>query len=212
MKSITLHSQARESVLVKIPLFLTIGRIFISPIFLILYLKYETLGISLQALPFFLIVLLLISELSDFFDGFLARKFNLVTDLGKILDPMADSIARLTVLLTFTQGVIQLPILLVFLFLYRDAMISTLRTLCALNGFALAARKTGKIKTVMQAVAVFAILILMIPYSWGTMSLHTLQQTSLIIISLTAVYTLYSGIEYIYVNRNYITKSWKKDQ
>lgn len=211
MKSITLHSVIKESVLVKIPLFLTISRIVISPIFLILYLKYEQLGISMRTLPFILLALLLVSELSDFFDGYLARKFNLVTDLGKILDPMADSIARLTVLLTFTQGVIQLPILLVFLFLYRDAMISTLRTLCALNGFALAARKTGKIKTVLQAISVFAIVILMIPYSWGMISLHSLQKTSLMLTAITAIYTLYSGIEYIFVNRNYIIQSWQKD-
>ncbi len=195
----------------KIPLFLTLSRVFISPIFLVLYLKYEALEITLKALPFCLIILLLISELSDFFDGFLARKFNLVTDLGKILDPMADSLVRLTVLLSFTQGIIQLPIVLLFFFLYRDAMVSTLRILCALNGFALAARKTGKVNTVMQAVAVFVILILMMPYSRGMMSLHMLQQISLIIISITAVYTLYSGIEYIYVNRNYIMKSWKED-
>lgn len=100
----------RSYISMKLPLFLTIGRIFISPIFLILYLNYKQLGISLHLLPFILLFLLLSSELSDFLDGYLARKNNNVTELGKILDPMADSITRLTILLTFTQGFIRLPL------------------------------------------------------------------------------------------------------
>lgn len=200
----------RGSFPVKLPLILTIGRIFISPIFLIFYLKYQHLGVTLHALPFVLIFLLGLSELSDFFDGYLARKFNVVTELGKILDPMADSITRLTILLTFTQGFIDLPLLLVFVFVYRDAMISTLRTVCALKGVTLAARTSGKIKAVLQAISIFLILILMIPYAWGSLSLMQLQQISLVIISLAAFYTVYSGAEYIYTNRLYIKQAWEK--
>ena len=163
MRAASKVSIFRGEISLKLPLFLTIGRIFISPVFLIFYLKYQQLGITLRALPFVLLFLLVLSELSDFFDGFLARRFNLVTELGKILDPMADSITRLTILLTFTQGFISLPLLLVFVFVYRDAMISTLRTVCAFRGVTLAARTSGKIKAVLQASSIFAILILMIP-------------------------------------------------
>ncbi|WP_420422214.1 CDP-diacylglycerol--glycerol-3-phosphate 3-phosphatidyltransferase [Simkania sp.] len=211
MKTKVVDSQATEksSFPVKLPLILTIGRIFISPIFLIFYLKYQHLGITLHALPFVLIFLLGLSELSDFFDGYLARKFNVVTELGKILDPMADSITRLTILLTFTQGFIDLPLLLVFVFVYRDAMISTLRTVCALKGVTLAARTSGKIKAVLQALSIFLILILMIPYAWGALSLMQLQQISLFIISAAAFYTVYSGAEYIYTNRLYIKQAWQ---
>ena len=211
MKTKVVDSQATEksSFPVKLPLILTIGRIFISPIFLIFYLKYQHLGITLHALPFVLMFLLGLSELSDFFDGYLARKFNVVTELGKILDPMADSITRLTILLTFTQGFIDLPLLLVFVFVYRDAMISTLRTVCALKGVTLAARTSGKIKAVLQALSIFLILILMIPYAWGALSLMQLQQISLFIISAAAFYTVYSGAEYIYTNRLYIKQAWQ---
>lgn len=189
---------------------LTLFRIVISPLFLVFYLYYESLGIDLVALPYLLIFLLGICELSDFFDGYLARKLNQVTDLGKILDPMADSIARLSVLLTFTQGVIQLPLLLVFIFLYRDAIISTLRTVCALRGVTLAARLSGKIKALIQALAAFMILILMIPYSLGHLSAEYLQMTSFYIVLFAAVYTFASGIEYIYANRQYIKQAWSK--
>jgi CDP-diacylglycerol--glycerol-3-phosphate 3-phosphatidyltransferase len=153
-----------------------------------------------------LLFLLAISELSDAFDGFLARKTNQVTDLGKILDPMADSIARISVFLTFTQGAVNLPLVLVFIFIYRDSVISTLRTICALKGFALAARKSGKIKAVLQAIAAFFVLLLMIPYSRGDMSVETLHLLSVWVVSCVAGYTLYSGIDYIYANRDYIKK------
>ena len=204
-------SMFRGEISMKIPLLLTIGRVFISPVCLIFYLKYQQLGISLHALPFILIVLLTISELSDFFDGFLARRYNLVTELGKILDPMADSITRLTILLTFTQGFVRLPLILVFVFVYRDAMISTLRTVCAFRGVTLAARTSGKIKAVFQAASIFAILLLMIPYAWGGISLLDLQKISLLIVSLAAAYTLFAGGEYIWANRGYIRQAWKNE-
>jgi CDP-diacylglycerol--glycerol-3-phosphate 3-phosphatidyltransferase len=165
------------------------------------------IGISLTLLPYILIILLGISELSDLFDGFFARKKNQVTELGKLLDPMADSIFRLTVFLTFTQGFIQLPLLLVLFFFYRDTIISTLRTLCALRGVALGARLSGKIKAVIQAVVAFLIIILMIPYSLGHLELHSLQKISLISVLIACIYTLYSGVEYIYANRIYIRKA-----
>lgn len=199
MRPFNSQSLIRGAIPLKLPLFLTIGRLFISPIFFIFYLKYEKLGISLHALPFILMFLLAISELSDFFDGFLARKFNLVTELGKILDPMADSITRLTILLTFTQGFINLPLLLVFVFVYRDAMISTLRTVCAMRGVTLAARTSGKIKAVIQALSIFIILILMVPFAWGSLSLEQLQDTTFYIVIAAAIYTLFSAGEYIYV-------------
>jgi CDP-diacylglycerol--glycerol-3-phosphate 3-phosphatidyltransferase len=186
---------------------LTLSRILLGPLFLVVYLYYQKLGISLSYLPYILIFLAAVSELSDMFDGALARKHNKVTDLGKLLDPMADSIFRLSVLLAFTQGVIQLPLLLVAIFFYRDTIISTLRTLCALRGFALAARLSGKIKAVIQAAIVFFILILMIPYSLGCLDVSLLQAISFYSVLVGAIYTLYSGTEYIFANRKFIRKA-----
>jgi CDP-diacylglycerol---glycerol-3-phosphate 3-phosphatidyltransferase len=191
---------------VSIANYLTFIRIFISPIFMFLYLEHDLLGISLVAIPYILLALLGVSELSDAFDGYLARKFHQVTDLGKILDPMADSIYRISVFLTFTQPPVNLPLLIVFIFLYRDSVISTLRTICALRGFALAARSSGKIKAVIQAGAAFAILVLMIPYSMGYLSYSLLRGISITAVSIAAIYALYSGIEYIWANSPYVLR------
>jgi CDP-diacylglycerol---glycerol-3-phosphate 3-phosphatidyltransferase len=192
---------------VSIALILTLSRILLGPIFLVVYLYSQDLGISLAWLPYILLILAGISELSDAFDGALARKQNKVTDLGKLLDPMADSIFRLSALLAFTQGVIQLPLLLVCIFFYRDTIISTLRTLCALRGIALAARLSGKIKAVIQGIVVFFILILMIPYSLGCLDVKLLRVISFYSVLVAAIYTLYSGTEYIIANRKYIKRA-----
>jgi CDP-diacylglycerol--glycerol-3-phosphate 3-phosphatidyltransferase len=165
------------------------------------------MGIPLLILPYILLSIVTVLELTDIFDGHIARKTNQVTTLGKILDPMADSIVRLSVLLTFTQGLIKLPVLLTLLFVFREIIISTLRTLCALNGHALAARLSGKLKAIIQAVAIIFILLMIIPYSLGYISLITLQVTSAWVIGATAFYTILSGLEYLYIHRNDIKAS-----
>lgn len=186
--------------------YFTLARIAIGPFFLFVYLAHETLQISSYALPYVLLFLLMIAELSDALDGYLARKLNQVTDLGKILDPMADSIYRSSVFLTFTLPPVELPMILIFMFLYRDSVISTLRTICALKGFALAARPSGKLKAVIQAVTMFIITGLLIPYSWEKISSETLSMSATIVGSIAAFYAFLSGIDYLYANRFYISK------
>jgi len=171
-----------------------------------LYLAHEEIGISIVILPYILLFLLGVSELSDAFDGYLARKFHQVTDLGKLLDPMADSIYRISVFLTFTQPPVNLPLLIVFIFIYRDSVIGTLRTICALRNFALAARSTGKIKAIIQASSASTVLLVMIPYSMGVVSAWSLRLTAIITVSIAAAYSLYSGIEYIWANREYVVR------
>jgi CDP-diacylglycerol---glycerol-3-phosphate 3-phosphatidyltransferase len=184
--------------------YLTFIRLLISPIFLLLYVEYKAFDISYQWLPYILLFLFAISELSDALDGYIARKYNQVTDLGKILDPMADSIYRTSVFLTFTLEPVKLPMVIIFVFLYRDSVVSTLRTICALKGFALAARKSGKIKAFIQAIATFMVLVLMIPHSLGALSQADLRIFSTWIVGAAAGYAFFSGLDYIYSNRLYI--------
>lgn len=192
-----------------LPNFLSFIRIFITPIFMLLYLKGTFLGISQVLLPYLLLFICILSELSDAFDGYFARKFSQVTDLGKLLDPMADSVYRISVFLTFTQPPVNLPVLIVFLFLARDSVISTLRTVCALRGFALAARISGKLKAIFQGISTFIILISMIFHSLNIISSKTLQFIATFSVGGVALYALASGVEYMWVNRNYIKQLLK---
>jgi CDP-diacylglycerol--glycerol-3-phosphate 3-phosphatidyltransferase len=187
--------------------YFTLLRIVISPAFPILYLEYEWFGIPLAVLPYVMLFLLCVCEVSDLIDGIIARKRNQVTDLGKVLDPMADSVTKISLFLTFTQGFLALPLILVLVFFYRDFFISTLRTLCALRGVALAARFSGKVKAVIQACVLFLILILMIPYTQGSLSLETFRQISLYAVMISAFYTVLSAGDYFYANRVFIKKA-----
>lgn len=191
-------------------LLLTLGRIILSPIFLIIYLYHVQLGISLFALPFILIGLVALAELTDLFDGMAARHWNQVTELGKLLDPMADSIFRLSVFLALTQGFVNLPLWLVLFFFYRDSIISLLRTVCALRGFTLAARFSGKVKAVVQGIAALTILSLMIPYALGVLNLGLFRSISFYIVLGAVSYSVFSGVEYLKANKNYIKKALAK--
>ncbi|SCA64118.1 CDP-diacylglycerol--glycerol-3-phosphate 3-phosphatidyltransferase [Chlamydiales bacterium SCGC AG-110-P3] len=186
--------------------YFTFLRILLTPVFLIIYVLHNSLGISDIILPYVLLLIMGLNEASDACDGYLARKLNQVTDFGKIVDPMADSISRLTYFLSFTTGPVQLPLLLVFVFLYRDAVISTLRTLCALRGFALAARGSGKLKAAIQFIAVVIILTSMIPHSLGYITTATLQTVGASATAVAAIFTLYSWFDYIYANRDYVKR------
>jgi CDP-diacylglycerol---glycerol-3-phosphate 3-phosphatidyltransferase len=180
---------------------LTFSRIFLIPFFPLIYLEYDFFGISFLYVPYILLSILLVCEFTDLMDGMVARKTNTVTDLGKILDPMADSITRICVFFTFTKGWVSAPLLLVLIFLYREFIITTLRTLCAMRGIALAARKSGKIKAVVQAVVNILIVLLMIPFSRGYISLETLRVVSISSIAVAAAFAIGSAVEYLYYNR-----------
>ena len=188
--------------------YFTLLRIFLSPLFPVLYLGYEVLGIPVVWLPFIMLALLIICEFSDIFDGVLARRRNEVTDLHKVLDPIPPTPTHISLFLSFTQGFVQLPLLIVLVFFYRDMFITTLRTLCALKGVALAARFSGKMKAILQAVVAFLILILMIPYTMGHLELERFQQISLVAVSIAAIYTVLSIIDYVYANWIYIKKAF----
>lgn len=189
-----------------LPNYITLLRIVLIPFFPLIYLQFHFFKIPFQWMPYFLLFILVFCEFTDLIDGFLARRKNQVTDLGKIMDPMADSITHISVFFTFTQSWIDIPILLVFVFFYREFFITTLRTICALKGFALAARKSGKIKTFLQAMVSIIIVLLLIPFTLGYLSLEHLRWISVSLVSIAATYSVISAGDYIYTNRNLLKK------
>jgi CDP-diacylglycerol--glycerol-3-phosphate 3-phosphatidyltransferase len=191
---------------VNIANFFTFIRLLIIPLFPFFYLEYAHLGIAPIWVPYILAFILLVCESTDLLDGFLARKKNQVTDIGKIIDPMSDSITRMVVFFTFTQGWVQIPISLVFVFLYREFLISSLRTICALKGFALAARKSGKMKAVLQAAVNFFVVALLIPFTMGYLPSSWLHQMSFYAVLVAAIYSVVSAVDYVIANRSYVKR------
>lgn len=128
------------------PNFLTLSRIVLAPVILVL----QQIGTS-GALTIALIVLL-IAELTDLADGALARLTGQVSDLGKLLDPLADSIMRLLIFLGFMASG-WMPLWMVAVIFARDIIVAYTRTYASTQGVVLAARPSGKAKAWFQAIA-----------------------------------------------------------
>ncbi len=139
---------------------LTTSRLLWAPAFAYLFIASVRRGLQPLWLWMALLFAVLI-ELSDAFDGPLARRRREVTDFGKIFDPVCDSLSRQTVFLAFLlTGII--PLWMFLIFMYRDALMSFLRIMCAVDGAVIAARKSGKLKAVFQAAATFMVIALML--------------------------------------------------
>jgi CDP-diacylglycerol--glycerol-3-phosphate 3-phosphatidyltransferase len=101
---------------------------------------------------FLLLALFLVMEISDGLDGYVARRTGTVSDFGKLFDPFADSLARLTYFLAFAFTGI-MPGWIFILVLYRDLGVAFVRTLAMRKGVAMAAQLSGKIKAWIYAIA-----------------------------------------------------------
>ncbi len=168
-----------------LPNTLTLSRILIVPLLVVVLLTkidgWEFIGLGL----------FLVASLTDFLDGFLARRRKEVTALGKLLDPAADKILTSAAFISLV-GLGLAPAWMVVVVIAREFAVSSLRSLAAAQDVVLAASFAGKVKTVTQIVAIS---LLIISDQLGSFDL--LAPLSLWV-ALTA--TLYSGIEYFVRN------------
>lgn len=176
---------------------ITLSRIFMAPLFAYLFfLGFE--GVNSVVTYWTASLVLFLIEMSDIFDGYMARKTNTVTDFGKYLDPVADSMSRLTVFLAFlVTGLI--PFWMYLIFLYRDLTVSFIRFICAKKGIVVSARPSGKIKAIIQGIAGGLVMVsvlnpihklLPIPEFIGS------KHLAFYIMIVPAVYTAYSAFDY----------------
>jgi CDP-diacylglycerol--glycerol-3-phosphate 3-phosphatidyltransferase len=131
---------------------ITVSRILLSPVFVALLVLCDRLGPGRNAALVVLWIVYFLIEFSDLADGFLARRLNQESELGKVLDPFADSLSRLSCFLAFTVAGI-LPLWIFMVVLYRDMWVNFLRLLTAKRGILQGARLTGKIKAWVYALA-----------------------------------------------------------
>jgi CDP-diacylglycerol--glycerol-3-phosphate 3-phosphatidyltransferase len=135
-----------------IPNILTFSRILIIPvIFFLLFFKEEVYGI--YASIFFLLAIL-----TDFIDGYIARKKKLVTNLGIFLDPIADKLLVVTILIMLIP-LKRIPAWVVAIIIFREIFITGLRAIASEKGIVISAGKEGKWKTAFQMFGIFCLLI-----------------------------------------------------
>ena len=142
----------------------TLTRIIFAPIFFILYYIPIWTGSFTKLSLLVAIPLLCFAEFTDFLDGYYARKHNEVSDFGKLFDPFADVILHMTtfVCLMFSveEGLGYTPRFIFILIMYREMAQTFLRMVAAKKGIAIAARKGGKVKTVVYIISGFYALFL----------------------------------------------------
>ena len=184
---------------------LTILRIILAFVFMFF--------IFSQGLTFKILALLVFTAaaLTDLFDGRIAKARNLITDFGKIMDPIADKVLVLAAFLSFIQ--LQLiPAWTVMVIILREVMITSLRIFALSKGKVIAASQSGKHKAVSQMTAIFIILISMILKevmlnlsTWQTSFDKTTHLIAYIAMLITAILTLISGLSYLWDNRKVFT-------
>ncbi len=169
---------------------LTMLRIALIPIFVILLMNeyYYSSGI-----------IFIFASITDTLDGHIARKYNLITNFGKIMDPLADKLLVTSAMICLVE-LGEVAGWMVIVILAREFIITGLRAVAAGEGIIIAAGTSGKIKTVLQMVALSIILLRNWPFSY-----FTDLPVGHYLLWLAVIVTVYSGVEYIVKNKQVFT-------
>lgn len=150
------------------------------------------------------LVVFLIASLTDYLDGFLARKYSLITDFGKLMDPLADKILTAAAFICLIKYE-ALPVWVVIIIISREFLITGLRLLASSKGIVLPAEKLGKHKTAWQMITIVFFLTLMaggeFPHNNAAMFSWLWQKAGPVLITITVILTAYSGLAYLWKNR-----------
>jgi len=185
-----------------IPNQLTVTRIILTPIFAFLFLSND------KTLNQISLVVFLIAALTDWYDGWLARKYNYISELGKFLDPLADKILTSTAFFAFVY-IGLLNFWMVLIIVVRDLVVTLLRVYGQYKKRTFSTSFLAKLKTSLQMIFLYYLLVVyvgiekelfnFIDRSWSDILLNKdFINYSMILITLITVYT---GIEYLYTNR-----------
>ena len=145
-------------------------------------------------------LIFIIASITDWLDGYIARKYNLITNMGKFLDPLADKLlvsAAFIILVELGTA----PSWIIIVIISREFAVTGLRLILAGGGEVVAANQLGKIKTVTQIVAIISLLFNNIYFEsigvpFGTIMLY-----------IALFFTVWSGVDYFYKNRRVLLES-----
>lgn len=190
---------------------ITISRIALIPVFIVLY--YLT---SVKYNFLYAAIAFSVAAFTDFLDGYIARKYDMVTDFGKFLDPIADKVLVLSafsLMLTSAGGGI-LPAISggvgVSIILAREFIVASFRMVASGKGVVIAADKLGKLKTVTQDVCIVLLLVAKAfegvkPFSGGVDFAVVIYYIGYALFVLCVALTVISGVSYVVKNRGVLT-------
>jgi CDP-diacylglycerol---glycerol-3-phosphate 3-phosphatidyltransferase len=184
---------------------ITISRIVLTFVFMI-FLSINGLWPKVVSL-----IVFLTAALSDLLDGRIAQKRNMVTDFGKLMDPIADKILVLSAFIAFVQMQI-IASWMVLIIISREILVTSLRLFALNKGKVLSAGRSGKHKTFSQMILIFLILGFILLkeirkafYTWNPSWEASFLFGIHLIMWVVVILTLYSGISYLWTNRKIIT-------
>jgi CDP-diacylglycerol--glycerol-3-phosphate 3-phosphatidyltransferase len=184
---------------------ITLARIFLVPIimfFLLVKLKFPHIRIEHFSITYNQIIaalIFIIAASTDSLDGYIARKRKLVTNLGKLLDPLADKLLVSAVLVSLVE-MDKLDAWIAIVIISREFAVTGLRQIALLEGIVMAASKWGKWKTATQITAIIALLINNFPFAL----LFNNFRFDIFASWIAALITIYSGIDYFIKNKHVI--------
>jgi len=189
---------------------LTILRIVLSPVFLIFFLSDSIWMKQVSVLIY------LVAALSDWYDGWLARKFNYITSWGKFWDPLADKILTSTAFIAFA-GVDLIPLWMVIIIVGRDVIVTLLRVFADMKNYSFTTSYYAKWKTVLQMIFLYYLLILYVAKftneinsEYGDLISVLLNRQFIFYVALLiTIITFHSGLLYIIRNWQVIRKLLK---
>ncbi len=154
-------------------------------------------GVRLEYLIAF--VIFVVASFSDFLDGYIARKYHLVTTYGKFMDPIADKllIDSLLIILTCSRLDTKVPLIVAVVMIARDLVVDAVKLIAASKNRIVAANIWGKLKTVAQMIAIAFVLLNDWPFSYFDGSVNV----SVLLCYLAGAFSLLSMIVYTYQNR-----------
>ena len=170
---------------------LTVARMILVP-FLVLFMLTDLGG---EANRYIALAIFVVASVTDWFDGKLARKYNLVTNFGKFMDPLADKLLVCSAMICFIE-LEKLPAWFVIIIIGREFIISGFRLIAAENGIVIAANYWGKFKTTFQMAAV----ILMI------FNIPALTLVTNIVVVIAVALTIISLVDYVAKNIKILTE------
>jgi CDP-diacylglycerol--glycerol-3-phosphate 3-phosphatidyltransferase len=187
---------------------LTMSRIVLTPVFIWVFFYDNNLNYQDNSMIFKILALVMIIAfmITDFLDGYLARKWGEVSTLGKYLDPFSDKISNMTVFICFLASGYA-SVWMVALIYFREASVETLRTLAATEGMTIPARRSGKWKTAIQGAGILIILagaldpLMEIP-NWS--EIWTYLPSA--VMGIITFITLASGIDYFFSSKDVLKK------
>nr|WP_255639885.1 CDP-diacylglycerol--glycerol-3-phosphate 3-phosphatidyltransferase [Pseudalkalibacillus hwajinpoensis] len=185
---------------------ITVSRIFLIPVFLIFLLaplplgETEIAGTVLLNSQLIATAIFIFASVTDWIDGYIARKHNLVTNLGKFLDPLADKLLVTSAFVSLVE-LGAAPAWIVVVILSREFAVTGLRLVASSEGEVLAASNLGKLKTWIQIIAIIMLLIENVPFESIGFPFATISLWAALII------TVYSGWDYFSKNKEVLLKS-----